>query len=84
MARNGLNLEVKGVTEKNPPPLDLLLSESYWQKHAQALTTDRATAFTPPGPSAAEGQETTHFVVADRAGNVVSATITLGYADSRF
>ena len=37
-----------------------------------------AKAFTPPGAVGTQGSNTTHFVVADRWGNVVSATQTLG------
>jgi gamma-glutamyltranspeptidase/glutathione hydrolase len=72
-----------GGPEENPPPLDVLLSESYWTSHwtDQAATTDhgRASTFVPPTIVAAEGESTTHFVVADSGGNVVSATITLGH-----
>lgn len=73
-------LKYAGGPERNPPPLDLLLSKTYWQQQAQAMNRDRASTFQPPGAVAKEGQDTTHFVVADRLGNVVSATITLGHA----
>ena len=71
-------LTYAGGPEVNPPPLDMLLSEAYWQEQADALDTTRAGSFSPPGPTSTEGADTTHFVVADRWGNVVSATITLG------
>lgn len=71
-------LKFAGGPEQDPPPFDLLLSEAYWQETADALDSDAATAFEPPAQVTAEGEETTHFVVADRWGNVVSATITLG------
>lgn len=67
-----------GGPELNPPPFDTLLSEAYWTEQADRLDPAQASGFTPPGPSAYEGADTTHFVVADRWGNVVSATITLG------
>ena len=67
-----------GGPEVNPPPLDMLLSEAHWQEQADALDATRAGTFSPPGPTSTEGADTTHFVVADRWGNVVSATVTLG------
>ena len=76
----GARLRYAGGPETNPPPLDRLLSHAYWKRQAGLVDFDRATAFVPPGPLATEGQDTTHFVVADRWGNVVSATITLGTA----
>ncbi len=71
-------LKYAGGPEVNPPPFDMLLSEAYWQQQADALNEDRASGFDPPGPTSTEDANTTHFVVADRWGNVVSATITLG------
>ena len=71
-------LKYAGGPEKDPPPFDLLLSDAYWQEAADALDAHAATGFDPPGQVTTEGEETTHFVVADRWGNVVSATITLG------
>ncbi len=59
-----------------PPPLDQLLSPTYWQEQADRIDPDRAMPFVPPAFSG--GNHTTHFVVADRWGNVVSATQTLG------
>ena len=70
-------LKYAGGPEVSPPPLDMLLSEAHWQEQADALDAGR---FEPPGSTSAEGANTTHFVVADRWGNVVSATITLGEA----
>jgi len=60
-----------------PPPLDMLLSDAYLQKEA-ALFTDTAKPFEPPGVMPTASMNTTHFVVADQWGNVVSATQTLG------
>jgi gamma-glutamyltranspeptidase/glutathione hydrolase len=67
-----------GDPEIDPPPLDHLLSESYWDEEARAIDRTRARAFVPPGEVGAQGMNTTHFVVADSYGNVVSATQTLG------
>lgn len=61
-----------------PPPLDRLLSPGYWTEQAQAVDPSRAAPFVPPGVVAEPGAHTTHFVVADDLGNVVSATQTLG------
>ena len=72
-------LKYAGGPETNAPPLDLLLSNDYWQQQADALDPAQASTFVPPEATASEGHETTHFVVADRWGNIVSATITLGY-----
>ena len=71
-------LQYAGGPEENPPPFDTLLSEAYWQQQADTLDPDRAGTFQSPGLATPEGADTTHFVVADRWGNVVSATITLG------
>ena len=71
-------LQYAGGPEVNPPPFDMLLSEAHWQEQAEGLDPGQAGRFTPPGPTSTEGADTTHFVVADRWGNVVSATVTLG------
>jgi gamma-glutamyltranspeptidase / glutathione hydrolase len=67
-----------------PTPLDLLLSKEYWAEEAAKIDPSRATPYAPPttfdtptSPSN-EQEHTTHFVVADKEGNVVSATQTLG------
>lgn len=60
-----------------PPPLDMLLSDEYLAEEA-AKFTQTAIPFEPPGVMPATGMNTTHFVVADQWGNVVSATQTLG------
>ena len=67
-----------GDPDVSPPPLGRLLSAAFWAAEAAAVDLQRAVPFVPPGPSAATGTHTTHFVVADAAGNVVSATQTLG------
>jgi gamma-glutamyltranspeptidase/glutathione hydrolase len=74
-----------------PVPLDRLLSEAYWQEQVDRIHPQKAIPFVPPGRSATETagvaspgladaleSHTTHFVVADSEGNVVSATQTLG------
>ena len=71
-------IKYAGGPEVSSPPLDMLLSEAHWQEQADALDARRAGTFEPPGLTSTEGADTTHFVVADRWGNVVSATITLG------
>ena len=66
-------------------PLDLLLSEDYWEEQAAAVEASAGSSASPSasisavGPNAAEQRgHTTHFVVADKEGNVVSMTQTLG------
>ena len=62
-------------------PLDRLLSEDFWAEEASQVDSFRATPYQPPTSftSLSNTQEhTMHFVVADREGNVVSATQTLG------
>lgn len=63
-----------------PVPLDMLLFPDYWQKQVDTIDPERATAFEPPGVVPPPASHTTHFVVADRWGNVVTATQTLGNA----
>jgi len=74
-------LKYAGDPEIQPPPLDMLLSDAYWQEQAAAIDPARARPFEYPGVEPADpDQHTTHFVVADADGNVVSATQTLGNA----
>ena len=64
----------------SPTPLDRLLSKEFWAEEAAQVDRLRAS-YQPPATftSLSNTQEhTTHFVVADREGNVVSATQTLG------
>lgn len=58
-------------------PIDSLLSTPVLRSMAGKLSLDTATVFRPPF-SGVESKNTTHFVVIDRWGNVVSATQTLG------
>ena len=60
-----------------PPPLGRLLSNEYLEEEA-AKFSDQAIPFVPPGVMTGAGMNTTHFVVADKWGNIVSATQTLG------
>ena len=76
-------LRYPGDPEVNPAPLGSLLSEEFWADEAANINPSLATPFQPPtsfsneGPSNSQ-EHTTHFVVADSHGNVVSATQTLG------
>jgi len=73
-------LRYAGDPEVNPPPLDRLLSEQYWTEQTSAIDLNKAEPFTYPGVSEGKSSHTTHFVVADSLGNIVSATQTLGNA----
>ncbi len=70
--------------EEQPTPLDLLLSEEYWAEQAARINPSRATPYVPPttfnmpASSTNRQEHTTHFVVADKKGNIVSATQTIG------
>lgn len=71
-------LRYAGDPAVQPPPLDLLLSEAYWKDQAARIDPAGAKPFKYPGLEKSEMQHTTHFVVADAEGNIVSATQTLG------
>ena len=71
-------LKYAGDPDVKAPPLDRLLSDGYWNDQVARLDLRRAARFVPPSPVPVAGAETTHFVVADSAGNVVCATQTLG------
>ena len=74
--------------------LDPLLSEEYWASEAATIDFSQAAPYDPPmktdtalscsptnytpTTSPDTRQHTTHFVIADREGNVVSSTQTLG------
>ncbi len=70
-------LTYAGDPEITPPPLNTLLSEGYWSSWKGNFDPNTASVFQMPGEGA-ESKNTTHFVVADQYGNVVSATQTLG------
>ncbi|MBA7675030.1 Glutathione hydrolase proenzyme [subsurface metagenome] len=67
-----------GDPEINPPPLEKLLSEEYWKEVVGKIDPKEAKPFSPPKVVVKLGRNTTHFVVADKWGNIVSATQTLG------
>jgi gamma-glutamyltranspeptidase/glutathione hydrolase len=71
-------LKYAGDPEVSPPPLDMLLSPEYWQETAGQFKPDEAKPFEYPGIDETAQRHTTHFVVADSDGNIVSATQTLG------
>jgi gamma-glutamyltranspeptidase/glutathione hydrolase len=71
-------LRYAGDPEVNPPPLDKLLSEEYWKAQAAEIDMTKAKPFRYPKVDEKAAQHTTHFVVADSQGNIVSATQTLG------
>jgi gamma-glutamyltranspeptidase/glutathione hydrolase len=73
-----VRLRYAGDPEVAPPPLDTLLSSTFWAEAGRPITMEEALPFAPPVPRQSEGVNTTHFVVADAEGNVVSATQTLG------
>lgn len=76
-----VRLRYAGDPEVAPPPLDTLLSVASWEEAIRRIDMHEALPFARPLP-AGEGDmpesHTTHFVVADAEGNVVSATQTLG------
>ncbi len=71
-------LKYAGDPEINPPPLDKLLSVEYWGEQAGSIRMDNVQPFQYPELDDKKGQHTTHFVVADGEGNIVTATQTLG------
>lgn len=71
-------LRYAGSPEVNPPPMEMLLSKEYWEQQVSTISPGEAKPFVPPTEFAEAGKNTTHFVVADQWGNIVSATQTLG------
>jgi gamma-glutamyltranspeptidase/glutathione hydrolase len=69
-------LQFAGDRDHNPPPLNRLLSEKQWTLEASKIDPKKARPFASPAQKAAE--HTTHFVIADAHGNVVTSTQTLG------
>lgn len=69
-----------GDPDVAPPPLATLLSEKYWADQVAKIDDSASRPFVPPRKFSSDGDNTTHFVVADQFGNVVSATQTLGRA----
>ncbi|MEM8895743.1 MAG: gamma-glutamyltransferase, partial [Bacteroidota bacterium] len=62
------------------PNTGMILSKDYWQWMAQNIRPDSASIFHPPFDFEyiSDASNTTHFVVADAEGNMVSATLSLG------
>ncbi len=73
-------LRYAGDPEISPPPLDTLLTPRYWQRMVNRIDELESRPFAPPMPGGEQDANTTHFVVADEEGNVISATQTLGNA----
>ena len=73
-------LRYAGDPGVNPPPLDKLLSAEYWKEAVGRIDMKKAKPFEYPKGDEKEFSHTTHFVVADSQGNIVSATQTLGNA----
>lgn len=73
-----VRLRYAGDPDIAPPPLDMLLSEKYWTDEAAQIDPQKAKPYEPPKTNTSSNGHTTHFVVADGWGNVVSATQTLG------
>ncbi len=71
-------LRYAGDPEVNPPPLGELLSKDYWEEQTAQIKMTESKPFHYPKLEAERARHTTHFVVADSEGNIVSATQTLG------
>ena len=67
--------------EFDPVPLNRLLSESYIDEKRAEVSSKRAIPLEPPKPEMVsdKGQHTTHFAVADKEGNVIAITQSLGH-----
>ena len=57
-------------------PIDSILSNDFLKNMAESINMIKSTDFVPPFSN--ESKNTTHFVVTDKWGNIVSATQTLG------
>jgi gamma-glutamyltranspeptidase/glutathione hydrolase len=71
-------LAYSGDPDVKPPPYERLLSSDYWHSRNDTIDSERARDFDYGGIVTANSENTTHFVVADRFGNIVSAQVTLG------
>jgi gamma-glutamyltranspeptidase/glutathione hydrolase len=72
-----------GDPDQTPIPTKALISESYADERRQLIDSHRATPSSqigPGDPGIEESKQTTHFSVADSAGNVVSNTYTLNFS----
>ena len=59
-------------------PMEGLLSQEYAAKRKAVIDMNKAMVYDPGNPLPYESEETTHFVVIDKWGNMVSTTTTLG------
>src|SRR5262249_54273231 len=64
-------LKYAGDPDVSPPPLAKVLSEKYWAEEAAKINSQRAMPLEVSQDLSNREQHTTHFVVADRWGNVV-------------
>jgi gamma-glutamyltranspeptidase/glutathione hydrolase len=72
-----------GDPDQTPIPAKALISESYADERRLLIDSQRATPSSqigPGNPGLEESKQTTHFSVADSAGNVVSNTYTLNFS----
>jgi gamma-glutamyltranspeptidase/glutathione hydrolase len=70
-------LKYSGDPDIQKVPVDSILSPAFLAQEAKKIDTAKATTFSSVMAGNA-GNHTTHFVVIDRWGNIVSATQTLG------
>ena len=71
-------LAYSGDPDVKAPPYGKLLSSDYWQGRIDTIDPETARVFDYSGIVTANSENTTHFVVADSSGNIVSAQVTLG------
>ena len=71
-------LAYSGDPDVKAPPYGKLLSSDYWQGRIDTIDPETARVFDYSGIVTANSENTTHFVVADGSGNIVSAQVTLG------
>ena len=70
-------LKYSGDPDLHKVPIDSILSAAFLAREAKNIDTTKVTPFTTL-LSGNAGKHTTHFVVMDKWGNIVSATQTLG------
>ncbi|MBI3822378.1 MAG: gamma-glutamyltransferase [Planctomycetes bacterium] len=72
-------LQYAGDRDLNPPPFERLFSEKQWASEAAKIKPNKAMPLQAAPPAINEDEQfTTHFVIADQWGNVVTSTQTLG------
>ena len=75
----GARLQYAGDRDHNTPPLERLLSEKHWVEQAAKIKPKQVLPLQSLMPTSPKKEEhTTHFVIADSQGNVVTSTQTLG------